>query len=213
MGWESACDGAPCPPRSHPRIPPVSSVRLQTHPVRAHVAASGARKPSFENIRKRLRATLATRLRPEQVHDHLRQSTNALDPYNKSLRAKAGDVAAFFCPFLGDHGVKPEKVLKKDGLEGADWADPDSVPALYKASTKFLPRTLRSDSDADSDADDYATGAASDSLMIASEFLFAFVGSVQGLFFFLYMFPLASYVEGTSLTTSLRYQDSRLEIS
>jgi hypothetical protein len=46
-------------------------------------------------------------------------------------------------------------------------------------------------------------------LMIASEFLFAFVGSVQGLFFFLFMFPPASYVEGTSLTTSLCYQDSR----
>jgi hypothetical protein len=50
-------------------------------------------------------------------------------------------------------------------------------------------------------------------LMIAPEFLLAFVGSVQGLFFFLYLFPPASYVEGTSLTTSLRYQDSRLEIS
>jgi uncharacterized membrane protein YgaE (UPF0421/DUF939 family) len=50
-------------------------------------------------------------------------------------------------------------------------------------------------------------------LMLASEFLFAFVGSLQGLFFSLFMFPLASYVEGTSLTTSLRYQDSRLEIS
>jgi hypothetical protein len=50
-------------------------------------------------------------------------------------------------------------------------------------------------------------------LMISSEFLFAFVGIVKGLFFFLFMSPLASYVEGTSLTTSLQYQDSRLEIS
>jgi hypothetical protein len=40
---------------------------------------------------------------------------------------------------------------------------PDSVPAIYKASTKFLPRTLRSYSDADSDAGDYANGATSDS--------------------------------------------------
>jgi len=47
-------------------------------------------------------------------------------------------------------------------------------------------------------------------LMIAPEFLFAFVGSVLGLFFFLFMFPLASYVEGTSLTTPHRYQDLRL---
>jgi hypothetical protein len=58
-------------------------------------------------------------------------------------------------------------------------------------STKYWPRTLRSDSNDDSDADVYAAGAAS----------------------VLFMFPPASYVEGTSLTTSLRYQDSRLEIS
>jgi hypothetical protein len=33
-------------------------------------------------------------------------------------------------------------------------------------------------------------------------------------YIFLFMFPPASYVEGLSLTTtSLRYQDSRLEIS
>jgi hypothetical protein len=64
---------------------------------------------------------------------------------------------------LDDHGVKPEKVLKKAGLADTDWDNPDSVHALYAASTKFWPRTLRSDSDADSDADDYAAGAASDS--------------------------------------------------
>jgi hypothetical protein len=63
---------------------------------------------------------------------HLCQSKNALEPCNKSTRPNAGDVAAFFCHFLGDHGVTPEKVLKKAGLEGADWEDPDSVPALYK---------------------------------------------------------------------------------
>ena len=45
-------------------------------------------------------------------------------------------------------------------------------------------------------------------LMIVSEFLFAFVGSALGLFFIFFLFPLASYVEGTSLTTSLCYQDS-----
>jgi hypothetical protein len=56
---------------------------------------------------------------------------------------------------------KPEKVLKKAGLAGADWDNPDSVHALYAASTKFWPRTLRSDSDADSNA--YAVCADSDS--------------------------------------------------
>ena len=46
---------------------------------------------------------------------------------------------------------------------GADWEDPDSVPALYTTTTKFLLRMLRSDSDANYGADDYAAGAASDS--------------------------------------------------
>ena len=86
---------------------------------------------------------------------------NTLEPYNTSTRPKTGDDTAFFCHFLCDHGVKPDKVLKKAGLEGADWGAPDSVPALYQASTKLLPRTLRSASDADSDANDYAAGAAS----------------------------------------------------
>jgi hypothetical protein len=49
--------------------------------------------------------------------------------------------------------VKPEKVLKKAGLEGADWDEPESVNALYATSTKFWPRMVRSDSDADADSD------------------------------------------------------------
>jgi hypothetical protein len=48
--------------------------------------------------------------------------------------------------------------------------------------------------------------------MIVTEFLLPLWGAYRE-FFFLFMFPLASYVEGMSLTTSLRYQDSRLEIS
>jgi hypothetical protein len=71
--------------------------------------------------------------------------------------------AAYLCKYLDDHGVEPEKVLKKAGLAGDDWDDPVSVNTLYMVSTKFSPRTVRSDSDADadSDADDYATGPAS----------------------------------------------------
>jgi hypothetical protein len=120
------------------------------------------------------------RRRPDRIEDrrpdtphrdktdnkYLRQSKNGLEPYNKSTRPKAGDVAAFLCNFLGDYSVKPEKVLKKAGLDCANWEDPDSVHAVYKASTKFLPRTLRSDSDADSDAvasGDLSPLAASDS--------------------------------------------------
>ena len=39
--------------------------------------------------------------------------------------------------------------------------------------------------------------------MIEPEYLFVFVGSVQGIFFFFSMFPQVSYVEGMSLTTSI----------
>jgi hypothetical protein len=49
------------------------------------------------------------------------------------------------------------------------------------------------------------------------QYLFVFVGSIflslweaYRVIFFFSMFPQASYVEGTSLTTSLRYQASRL---
>jgi hypothetical protein len=70
---------------------------------------------------------------------------------------------AFLCHFLDDHGVKPEKVLKKAGLADSDWDNPDSVHALYAASTKYWPRTLRRDSNADSEADAYASSVASDS--------------------------------------------------
>ena len=50
-------------------------------------------------------------------------------------------------------------------------------------------------------------------IIIVTEFSFSFVGSVQGLFVLSLCFPPVFYVEGTSLTTSFRYQDSRLEIS
>jgi hypothetical protein len=46
--------------------------------------------------------------------------------------------------------------------------------------------------------------------MIEPEYLFVLVGSVQGIFFLLLSVPQVSYAEGTSLTTSPRYQDSRL---
>jgi hypothetical protein len=71
--------------------------------------------------------------------------------------------------------IQPEKVLKQDDLEGFapettiyihtrrhDWDDPAFVNALFVVSTKFWPRTVRSDSDADaySKVGDYAAGAA-----------------------------------------------------
>jgi hypothetical protein len=64
---------------------------------------------------------------------HLCQGAHGPDPYNKYTRqgAQEGGPAAFLCNFLNDHGVKTEKVLKKVGLAGADWDNPDSVHAIY----------------------------------------------------------------------------------
>jgi len=64
---------------------------------------------------------------------------------------------------IDNHGVKPEKVLKRAGLAGADCDDPASVNTLYVASTQFWPHTFHSDSDADanSNTDAYAAFAAS----------------------------------------------------
>jgi hypothetical protein len=49
--------------------------------------------------------------------------------------------------------------------------------------------------------------------MIVTEFLLPLWGAYRVCFFFSLCFLRASYVESLSLTTSLRYQDSRLEIS
>ena len=87
------------------------------------------------------------------------------EPYNKYTRqgAEDGGPADYLCTYLENHVVKPETVLKKDGLAEIDWDDPASVNNLYVSSTKFWACTVRSDSDAYavSDADDYAAGAAS----------------------------------------------------
>jgi hypothetical protein len=93
---------------------------------------------------------------------YLRQGAHGPEPYNKYTRqgVQDGGPAAYLCTYLDNHRVKPEKVLKNAGLAGAEWDNPASVNALFVASTKFWPRTVHSDSDADSDADDYAAVAA-----------------------------------------------------
>jgi hypothetical protein len=95
---------------------------------------------------------------------HLREGAHGPEPYNKYTRqgAKDGGPAAYLCNYLDNHGVKPETVLKRAGLAGTDWDKPASVIALYVASTKFWPFTVRSDSDADADYD-YTAGAAFES--------------------------------------------------
>jgi hypothetical protein len=96
---------------------------------------------------------------------YLRQGAHRPESYNKYTiqGAQEGGPDAFLCNFLDDQGVKPEKVLQEAGLADADCDSPDSVHALYVASTKYWPRTIRSDSDADSDANAYAFDAVSDS--------------------------------------------------
>jgi hypothetical protein len=50
-------------------------------------------------------------------------------------------------------------------------------------------------------------------LMIVTEFLLPLWGEYRVCFFLSICFPPTFYVEGTSLTTSFRYQDSYVEIS
>jgi hypothetical protein len=100
--------------------------------------------------------------------------------------AKDGGPAAYLCTYLDNHGVKPEKVLKKAGITVTDWDDPASVNALYVASAKYWPRTVRSDSDAyaDSDADGQTMPPALPlHPMIVTEFLLPLWGAYGVCFF------------------------------
>ena len=88
----------------------------------------------------------------------------------KNSRAPSGEVSAFLCNFLDDHGVKPAQILKKAGLRHvtqADWQDPDAVHALY-ITQRFMPQTLQSDSEAASDDDEQPSLVASDSYYTCS---------------------------------------------
>jgi hypothetical protein len=140
----------------------------------------------------------------------------AAKPESKYKRQGAHEPAVFFCDLLDAHGVKPQKVLNKAGLAGDDWDEPASVKALSSAAQNTSPaRSLVTVTLMLMQMPMMMTMPLPLplTLMIVTEFSFAFVGSAQGLSFSLFMFPPDSYVEGTSLTTSLRYQDSRLEIS
>ncbi len=66
-------------------------------------------------------------------------------------RPTPGEVSAFLCIFLHEHGVNPVKVLKKVDLRHAtqaDWQDVDTVHALYMATQFFMSQTLHSDNEA-----------------------------------------------------------------
>jgi hypothetical protein len=123
------------------------------------------------------------------------------------------EVAAFLCTTLEQHGEQPGTVLRRACLAGAEWNEPASVTALlFMAAQKHFPSSVPSDTDDDDDTDyDAAAAYESDDSTWVS---FTFVGSVQGYLDLvsLLLFSLSPpfHVEGTSLTTSLRYQDSRL---
>jgi hypothetical protein len=76
---------------------------------------------------------------------HVRQGAHGPEPYNKYTRqgAQDGGPDDYLCNYLDNHGVKPEKVLKRDGLADADWDDPAFVNALYVASAKFWTRKMK----------------------------------------------------------------------
>jgi hypothetical protein len=139
-------------------------------------------------------------------------------------RPQTGDgVSAFLCNFLDDHGVKTVKVLKRADLRHetqADWHSGDAVHALYMASQRFMSQTLHTDSEtaSDDDVSDEQPDHSPLSLILTltlvrpASFLLPLWGAYRDcfhVFLSLCVFPPASHVEGSSLTTSLRYQDLR----
>jgi hypothetical protein len=129
-------------------------------------------------------------------------------------------VSVFLCNFLDDHGVKSVKVLKKAGLrpetQKVDWHSGDAVHALYMASQCSCPKhfilIVRLPLTTMLLTSSPLSLILTLTLVRPESFSFSLVGRVQGLFscFSLSLrFPFTSYVEGSSLTTSLRYQDLR----
>ena len=74
----------------------------------------------------------------------------------------ANNLAAFLCNTLEEHGDKPDKVLRRAGLAGAEWSEPASVTALFMAAQKHFPKSVPSDTDDDNDTD-YDVAAAYES--------------------------------------------------
>jgi hypothetical protein len=57
------------------------------------------------------------------------------------------------CNTLEDNGVRPEKVLRKAGLAGAEWNAPAAVTALFAAAHPYFTDSVPCDSDMDQDDD------------------------------------------------------------
>jgi len=124
-------------------------------------------------------------------------------------------VVAYLCHFLDENEEKPWKVLKAAGLTpktDADWHTPDVVNTMYTAAHCHIPQALDTDNEVADDSDVQSEDFDSD----ADKFRFSFsvfcgnrkrTGIVFMIFLSLYVFLEVSHVEGSSLTTSLRYQD------
>jgi len=70
-------------------------------------------------------------------------------------RFKTGDVSAFLCNFLEGRGIKPKQVLKAAGLPTTDLHYALALQALSEASSPYMPATVVSDTDSDTQSEDY----------------------------------------------------------
>ena len=71
-------------------------------------------------------------------------------PHHKDFtRSKAGDVSAFLCNFLEGRGITPKQVLRAAGLPTADLHHAFALQALYEAASPYMPATVVSDTDSD----------------------------------------------------------------
>jgi len=71
-----------------------------------------------------------------------------------SRRSQPTGVSAFLSNLLTARGIKPTGVLRAVGLSPDDMNDPDAVQALYEAASPYMPTTVASDVDDDSDGSD-----------------------------------------------------------
>ncbi len=75
------------------------------------------------------------------------------EKYNKYKHQGANPYVTMLCNTLEEHGVRPEKVLRKAGLAGAEWNAPATVTALFAAAHPYFTESVPCDSDKDQDDD------------------------------------------------------------
>jgi hypothetical protein len=68
-----------------------------------------------------------------------------------SRRSQPKGVSAFLSNLLTARGIKPTGFLRASGLSPDDMNDPDAVQALYEAASPYMPATIASDADDESD--------------------------------------------------------------